>query len=123
MNVPPEPVFISEKPGSGIDFIHSIISIPDYGGTQEKAGYPSLSQIFHEHARNLFRLERTATDIRFRAERAVLAVVGACIGKKGFQKDGIPALRQNNRVKPFAFRSSPAVLILAGAARAGQIIL
>src|SRR3972149_7334273 len=114
---------VSEKTGYCIDLLHSIVRVYDDFRTQEQAKDHFLFQIFHKYVGDFYRSEGTASHVCFRSQGAVLAVIRASIGEKGFQKDGISSLRKCNRIKPFVVRSSLAAIVFIGATRTGQIVL
>src|SRR5512139_2470785 len=98
MDITPVFMSFSQETGHGIDLVHRKVGAADDCGTQEKAEDFFSSVISHEYVCDLFRRERAAPHVRFRAKRAVLAVVCTGIGKKGFEEDRVSTLWQRNRI-------------------------
>lgn len=116
-------MLLSQELRNGGYFVHCIIGIIYNGGTQKKTENLLPPVIFHENVCDLFRLKRTSADIASRSNGAVFAVVCACIGKEGFEEDGITALGQGNGIEPFTFRAASSAVIFSCSARTGKVEL
>ena len=124
VNIPAVTVSVPENRGRVGQQLHGVIGGTHDPGTQKNSEQPLFPQIVHEKLRDFVGRKGTAARrVAVGAERTVLAVAGARIGKKRFEHDSISAPRQRNGIKPPSVKSASAVFLRGSRARAGEIIL